>query len=375
KPFDTSSGLSSHLKKIHHESPPRVQTKLFPSPKENEIVCRTCFKPVEDGLSLSLSLTIAASFTIMKSPPILIVPPNHTVSDIANISPSFIPTSSFTSRNITLQDSKTEENLIVNLNSLPPPSQQSLVDFQLNKKKSVTFYNKKDSYLPSSPKNQDSSSSPTRSCSLCDFVARKKTGLRLHILQKHPSHLDLHKPAAVSSNSILPVTTNSSSAPQPKFSCDLCNVSCNTAKGLRVHRRLVHKIPVNKFGKPTSTPSDNAPPPLDHPINDSHPQDLIPNSRPPISLLGNTLHYDFPLPSSFICPIFGCGRQFSTQSWFTTNNSLKKHLASYHKIQISDVSNSCSICLQKILKKSSAHSCLKNLQHLPNNSSSTTDNN
>ncbi|GFT23087.1 hypothetical protein NPIL_503321 [Nephila pilipes] len=289
KPFDTSSGLSSHLKKIHHESPPRVQTKLFPSPKENEI--------------------------------------------------------------------------------------QSLVDFQLNKKKSVTFYNKKDSYLPSSPKNQDSSSSPTRSCSLCDFVARKKTGLRLHILQKHPSHLDLHKPAAVSSNSILPVTTNSSSAPQPKFSCDLCNVSCNTAKGLRVHRRLVHKIPVNKFGKPTSTPSDNAPPPLDHPINDSPPQDLIPNSRPPISLLGNTLHYDFPLPSSFICPIFGCGRQFSTQSWFTTNNSLKKHLASYHKIQISDVSNSCSICLQKILKKSSAHSCLKNLQHLPNNSSSTTDNN
>ncbi|GFT45784.1 hypothetical protein NPIL_487431 [Nephila pilipes] len=49
KPFHTSSGLSSHLKKIHHESLQEYKTKLFPSPKENGSYVEPASKPVEDG--------------------------------------------------------------------------------------------------------------------------------------------------------------------------------------------------------------------------------------------------------------------------------------------------------------------------------------
>ncbi|GFT74116.1 hypothetical protein NPIL_223021, partial [Nephila pilipes] len=79
----------------------------------------------------------------------------------------------------------------------------------------------------------------------------------------------------------------------------------------------------------------------------------------PVSLLGNTIKYSFPLPQRLHCPIAGCGRPFQTQKWYTTNTSLKKHLQIFHRVQISSVEFWCSICTKRISGKPSIHSCLK----------------
>ncbi|GFT98898.1 hypothetical protein NPIL_644111, partial [Nephila pilipes] len=97
----------------------------------------------------------------------------------------------------------------------------------------------------------DPDDSPSRKCLFCRFIAKKRFGLRLHIRLKHPAERPLPSRNAppLSDNSSFPPTILPSTSLKENITCDICFIKCRTMKGLRVHKRSVHHISVNKHGK------------------------------------------------------------------------------------------------------------------------------
>ncbi|GFU42034.1 retrovirus-related Pol polyprotein from type-2 retrotransposable element R2DM [Nephila pilipes] len=422
-PFASRSGLDSHILKIHGvpSSIPKIPT-LFPAPSGRP-TCRTCFHDIEPGLSMAdhCRLVHNLQVTTNRSDPISNIinikpdkihrPTPRTVSSqediikidlpIVNPSPptvSAIPSNSTDPKRVTFSKNLTIFPSTVKNSKLPDPSDSSSQEFQVP----PNYQSAK-----SSP-----SSSPTKACPHCPFIAYKKIGLRLHLYQQH-SIRNNSKPETSTScsnnsslptvptvpstslstnkhprnNPVMPATSSPTTKSIPALSssiqqqpalpststikCNICNAPCRTEKGLRVHLQMDHKISVIKKGKNPQDSSQDLPPALPSPNRIPLPEECG-FCQDPISLLGNSLKYSFPLPQRLLCPITNCGRPFQTQKWYTTNTSIKKHIQIFHRLQISSVEFWCTICTQRIHGKPSTHHCLKSVS-LPASSSSNKD--
>ncbi|GFT19301.1 retrovirus-related Pol polyprotein from type-2 retrotransposable element R2DM, partial [Nephila pilipes] len=144
----------------------------------------------------------------------------------------------------------------------------------------------------------------------------------------------------------------------------LCATICKTAKGLRVHRQAAHKISVRKDGNSRANPapsldqgSNSDPTPLKDALPALTENNLTSKS---VVLKGNIIKFAFPLPRSIHCPENKCNKVFHTSKWYTTNNSVKRHLAIYHRIQLAGVEYWCTICKRRISGKPASHPCLLN---------------
>ncbi|GFQ85861.1 hypothetical protein TNCT_555191 [Trichonephila clavata] len=155
------------------------------------------------------------------------------------------------------------------------------------------------------------------------------------------------------------------------FACDLCSFVAKSKKGLFYHKRSFHENPQtgrtkHPVEKPTTFIAE--PPPVSQ---DSIPCPDIPPASPPdsagdaqdtlqdITLEGDCLTFSFPISRVFHCPVDNCTFQSKTKSWFTSNSSLKRHLAVFHKRRNISTRTQCKICLAVLKSKPSKHNCLK----------------
>ncbi|GFT03822.1 retrovirus-related Pol polyprotein from type-2 retrotransposable element R2DM, partial [Nephila pilipes] len=318
-PFASNSGLDSHILKIHGvpSSKPKSFT-LFPAPSGRP-TCRTCFHDIEPGLTMADHCRLVHNLQVTTNR-------QEPVSGILNINST--NSSRPAPRNVSAQKNN-------NLQVIIPIHKHKiglrLHLFQQHNIRNISTQRKSSPSLPSSPNNEIPA--PPRS------TIQNKT----------------QTPCRIFTNSH-PETGPSN----PPIQCMICDVSCRTQKGLRVHLQSIHKISVSKNGKniQESSPVQNqnlvipSPPGIPLPEECGYCND-------PVSLLGNSIKYSFPLPQRLHCPIAGCGRPFQTQKWYTTNASLKKNIQIFHRLQISSVEFWCSICTKRISGKPSTHSCLK----------------
>ncbi|GFU25986.1 transposon TX1 uncharacterized 149 kDa protein, partial [Nephila pilipes] len=218
-------------------------------------------------------------------------------------------------------------------------------------------------------KKPASQPSPPKLCNLCDFVAKKKSGLRLHFYKEHrftiippPSHLaDLS--AAID---VLP-----SQEDPPPMTVDL-----------EMPKKVSFKLSNNILVPPptsdaASSPPETLPPPPSFseidPDFQTHPARRQTNSTTQssinpvkfVSFENKILKYFFPLQKKLCCPVPNCSASFGTKLWYLTNSSLKKHLNVFHKSKPSKVEFFCTICDSKISKLPSKHNCLINNLILP----------
>ncbi|GFU32550.1 retrovirus-related Pol polyprotein from type-2 retrotransposable element R2DM, partial [Nephila pilipes] len=387
-PFVSKIGLERHLLKVHDHPTIKPTTSLFP---ENNTLptCRTCFRTVEDGLSLAdhcrlyHNLEISTdrslpSTAIVKISPSITNPPS--VRHVTESKPSKNAATtlsvglSFSSQSLpgpqkplTFLNSnlKNGKKIFSNKHTLPSTTPHSDSEDFVTKKtpsttRQLTVQPSTSTNLPASP----------RKCPHCPFIALKKIGLRLHLFKIH----NIKAPSKSNTDDHPPSTT----IEQPP-SCPVCGISTKTAKGLRVHMQQAHKISVSKPGKPispvpapsppvsTSPPAILAPAPSRSPATTSPPHSSIVVPRAEdlhlkgtsVSLSGSTLKYLFPLEETLICPVKNCVHSFHTQKWYTTNSSLKKHLLIYHRIQLQTVEHWCSICKSIIKTRPAIHPCIQ----------------
>ncbi|GFT44975.1 hypothetical protein NPIL_650031 [Nephila pilipes] len=99
---------------------------------------------------------------------------NSPVSEIFSIQSASPPTASKPSSR-TCQDNSKEENFLIKVDILPPPSQNSLEDFQASKKVSFLLQEKIIIRPPLAFQNSEKMDvSPSRKYPSCSFVAKKR---------------------------------------------------------------------------------------------------------------------------------------------------------------------------------------------------------
>ncbi|GFU08346.1 hypothetical protein NPIL_47361 [Nephila pilipes] len=196
---------------------------------------KTCFQEIEEGLSLSDHCKLLHNLKITSKV-------NNSAPEISTIQTSLPPPGfKSSSRTVSSQDDSKEENFIIKVNSLPPPSQDSLDDFQASKKNS--FLSEEKLIIPHPLAFQNSKEidvSPTRKCPFCNFVAEKRNGLRFHLKTSHPAERPLSSGNPVFSflkdnPSVIPTPSTSTSSTNV-ISCDVCSTTCKIMKVLRVHQ-------------------------------------------------------------------------------------------------------------------------------------------
>ncbi|GFU14973.1 hypothetical protein NPIL_84521 [Nephila pilipes] len=387
--FVSQLGLERHLLKVHGLPTLKPTTCLFPG-NSTLPTCRTCFRTVEEGLSLADHCRLLHNLEISKdrtlpSTAIVKISPSSTnppsTRQVTQTKPSKDSATSLSvgisipskislpgpQKSLTFLNSKLKngKKIFTNHNTLPSSTPHSdSEDFSTKKIPSTTFQT---TALPSTSTNLPTS---PRKCPHCPFLAKKKIGLRLHLFQIH----NLKAPSTTNTDAP-PSTTTIEQSP----SCPVCGIKTKTAKGLRVHMQQIHKISVSKPGKPTSPvpasshtvstspPVTLAPAPSRSPATTSPPHSsiIIPRAEDlqlkgnSVTLSGSTLKYLFPLEETLVCPIKNCIHSFRTQKWFTTNSSLKKNLLIYHRIQLQAVEHWCSICKSIIKTRPALHPCIK----------------
>ncbi|GFT24551.1 hypothetical protein NPIL_21901, partial [Nephila pilipes] len=376
--------------KIIHGLPTlKPTTCLFPG-NSPLATCRTCFRTVEEGLSLadhcrllhnlevSTDRTLPSTAIVKISPSSVNPPSTRQVTQTKSSKDSVITLSvgisipSKTSlpgpqKPLTFINSKLKigNKIFTSNKALPQSSPHSdSENFTTKKKPSIT------SPSTAPPSTSTTPPSSPRKCPHCPFLARKKIGLRLHLFQ-------VHNIKAPSTTTIAVPSTATTIEQSP--SCPVCEIKTKTAKGLRVHMQQIHKISVSKPGKPISPvpassptisispPVTLAPAPSLSPATASPPHTsvIIPRAEDlpvkgkSVTLIGSTLKYLFPLEETLVCPIKNCIHSFRTQMWFTTNTSLRKHLLIFHRIQLQSVEHWCSICNSIIKTRPALHPCIK----------------
>ncbi|GFT56677.1 retrovirus-related Pol polyprotein from type-2 retrotransposable element R2DM, partial [Nephila pilipes] len=199
--------------------------------------------------------------------------------------------------------------------------------------------------------------SPPRQCNLCDFVAKKKAGLRLHFYKEHRFHI-IPPPAHLADESeqidVLP--------------------SQEDAPPATAIRKLPKKVSFQISTHPDDSP---LPPEVLPPAPGSSDVDSDFQTPPPrrqihinpiitvppakfVTFENNVLKYSFPLQKKLSCPVPNCSASFGTKLWYLTNTSIKKHLNVFHKSKPSKVEFFCTICNSLIKKLPSKHNCLLN---------------
>ncbi|GFU19953.1 retrovirus-related Pol polyprotein from type-2 retrotransposable element R2DM [Nephila pilipes] len=204
--------------------------------------------------------------------------------------------------------------------------------------------------------------SPPKQCNLCDFVARKKAGLRLHFYKEHRFHI-IPPPAHLADKSeqidVLPSQEDAPPAIATK----------------KLPKKVSFKI-LTQPDDSTLTPEVLPPAPgfqdVDSDFQTPPPRRQIHSNQeihvPPakfVSFENSILKFSFPLQKKLSCPVPNCSASFGTRLWYLTNSSIKKHLNVFHKSKPSKVEYFCTICSSLIKKLPSKHHCLINNLVLP----------
>ncbi|GFU48894.1 hypothetical protein NPIL_283291, partial [Nephila pilipes] len=204
--------------------------------------------------------------------------------------------------------------------------------------------------------------SPPKQCNLCDFVARKKAGLRLHFYKEHrfqiippPAHLadESEKIDVLPSQEDAPPVTEITKKPK-KVSFQISTQQDDST--------LTPEVLPPAPGFSDVDPDFQTPPPRRQ--FHSKPEVHVPPSKF-VSFDNNTLKFSFPLQKKLSCPVPNCSASFGTKLWYLTNSSIKKHLTVFHKSKPSKVEFFCTICSSLIKKLPSKHQCLINNLVLP----------
>ncbi|GFS36604.1 retrovirus-related Pol polyprotein from type-1 retrotransposable element R2 [Trichonephila inaurata madagascariensis] len=170
-------------------------------------------------------------------------------------------------------------------------------------------------------------------CTRCDFEAKSKKGLFYHERQQHPKQT-----TRIEDNK-----TSTSSMPAVE-------VTVSTTGSGDTEARTDQVPPIKddcpkKDGNITKNSS----------CGDGDPRPSIPD----IALRGNVLNFAFPLCSLFKCPVAGCAFKCKTKNWFTSNNSLRRHISVCHRQQVTRSAYFCRECRQPFSCKPSSHPCFK----------------
>ncbi|GFT15961.1 retrovirus-related Pol polyprotein from type-2 retrotransposable element R2DM, partial [Nephila pilipes] len=204
--------------------------------------------------------------------------------------------------------------------------------------------------------------SPPKQCNLCDFVARKKAGLRLHFYKEHrfqiippPAHL------ADDSEKIDVLPSQEDAPPVPEKTKKPKKVSFQNSTQPDEFSLTPEVLPPAP-GFSDVDPDFQTPPPR----RQSHlkPEIHVPPSKF-VSFDNSILKFSFPLQKKLSCPVPNCSASFGTKLWYLTNSSIKKHLTVFHKSKPSKVEFFCTICSSSIKKLPSKHQCLINNLILP----------
>ncbi|GFS98750.1 retrovirus-related Pol polyprotein from type-2 retrotransposable element R2DM [Nephila pilipes] len=352
--FVTKNGLDVHQQKVHYLSPqPPVQTKLFISPEEP-----TCQHEIEDGMTFADHCKIHHNLEVStdRASP---------VSKAHEGSPSNIDAKISTAG---AKGTKSNHARSTTINKRPkniprrdPRSDSSLEDFE----------------APTIRKSNTSPPGSPTKCPNCPFLAMKKGGLRLHMFRNHNTVVALSEITAWGSTTTQDAPSSVATTAEQHHQCKRCATICKTAKGLRVHMQSAHNISVRKEGKSrrndtlelqqsTNADQEIAGPPNEVPMEEtpSGPKDN------PVTLVNNILKYSFPLHDTIRCPERKCHKIFHTRKWYTTNNSVKRHLSIYHRIQLAGVEYWCTTCKRRISGKPASHPCISNAMTSSHNPSS-----
>ncbi|GFS86882.1 retrovirus-related Pol polyprotein from type-1 retrotransposable element R2 [Nephila pilipes] len=381
-PFVTKNGMDAHLQKVHYISPhPPVQAKLFPPPERP--TCRTCHHEIEDGMTIADHCKLHHNLEVSTdrtSPVSKVVE----IPDSIQVEPSSRKVSKVSKGKIQVSignvPPKTHEESLGKINA--KPSKSGAKGTLANNSRSTTPTRgpqnipRRDNRSDSSLEDFESSTtrkpitsppgSPTK-CPHCPLLAMKKGGLRLHMFRNHHTVVAHREMTAWGSKTTRDPSSSSATPAEQVHQCNRCATICKTAKGLRVHKQSAHNISVRKEGKPgrkatspqqQSTNSDRevAAPPMEELMREisDEPKDGS------VTLQGNVLKYSFPLLDTIRCPERKCNKIFHTRKWYTTNNSVKRHLSIYHRIQLAGVEYWCTSCKRRISGKPASHPCITN---------------
>ncbi|GFY55592.1 hypothetical protein TNIN_207081 [Trichonephila inaurata madagascariensis] len=140
-----------------------------------------------------------------------------------------------------------------------------------------------------------------------------------------------------------------------------------TRKGLTYHLLRNHGVPVGKRKGQRASKQDDmewnpSPPPTQDAQHQVSMDEVIESTcTAGVSILGETIRLTFPLPKVLACPISGCAKAFSTAKWYSTSNSLKRHLTAVHRMANRQMQYWCTPCGKRIRKKLSQHPCILSL--------------
>ncbi|GFY51009.1 hypothetical protein TNIN_242771 [Trichonephila inaurata madagascariensis] len=182
--------------------------------------------------------------------------------------------------------------------------------------------------------HQSRNEPPFFKCTRCDFEAKSKKGLFYHKRQQHPkqtTRIEDNKPSTSS---------------MPAVEVTKSTIGTSDKKATTTDE--IPPIKDDSSKKDGSTAKDSS-------CKDTDPQPSIPD----IALRGNILNFAFPLCSLFRCPVAGCAFKCKTKKWFTSNNSLQRHISVCHRQQITKSAYFCRECRQPFSCKPSFHPCFK----------------
>ncbi|GFT09236.1 c2H2-type domain-containing protein [Nephila pilipes] len=333
--------MENHILKLHNISPsPPTQAKI-PSPPGRPY-CRTCNKYIEEKISMADHCKLHHNLEIStnKSSPVSKIvkvpnapagqPTRRQVNSINKgklkvsfgVLPSKPPGKSNSSTNSKTSKNGTQISRI--FSSKDGSSSGGLTKKFIHDHQSDSSL--EDFSIPDAQKHQNAQQGSPTKCPLCPFMAIKKGGLRIHMFRDHGKVVTHSEMSSWSSGTLIAASTSSMTTDEPMHQCTLCATVCKTAKGLRVHRQAAHKISVVRRATPEVTSS----------------------SLPFRCQCQSTV-----LRGSAI-------KSFALLNGTPINNSVKRHLAIYHRIQLAGVEYWCTICKRRISGKPASHPCLLN---------------
>ncbi|GFT80340.1 hypothetical protein NPIL_220431 [Nephila pilipes] len=345
--FPSDQSLTDHIK-TNHNLLLNISCQKFHS----QIV------PALDPFSATNSNTLTKS-TIVNKTQNIVVPQVEDHTDLVSPVKAFL-------ENLYIPDPENLQNNPIKKGCLLPNITKTIS----NNSSSDSSPSADDSSPSAEVHNKPSSQpSPPRQCNLCDFVAKKKAGLRLHFYKEHRFQI-IPPPAHLVDDSDKIDVLPSQEDPPPVIGI------------LNKSKKVSFNIPADTPTF-TTTPCDSPlPPDVLPPAHGFSDVDIDFQTPPPrrqtridpktpvlpakfVSFENSVLKFSFPLQKKLSCPVPNCSASFGTKLWYLTNSSIKKHLNVFHKSKRTKVEYFCTICNSLIKKLPSKHHCLINNLILP----------
>ncbi|GFT12069.1 retrovirus-related Pol polyprotein from type-2 retrotransposable element R2DM, partial [Nephila pilipes] len=345
--FPSDQSLTDHIKTNHN-----ILLNISDQKFHSQII------PVLDSFSATTSNTFTKSTLVNKSQNI-VVPQVEDHTDLVSPIKAFL-------ENLYIPDPENLQNNPIKKGCLLPNITKTISNNSSSDSSPSADDIKVSAEIHNKPLSQPS---PPRQCNLCDFVARKKAGLRLHFYKEHRFQI-IPPPAHLVDDSDKIDVLPSQEDPPPVIG--ILN------KSKKVSFNILADTPTF-----TTTPSDSPlPPDVLPPAHGFSDVDIDFQTPPPrrqthidpkipvppakfVAFENSVLKFSFPLQKKLSCPVPNCSASFGTKLWYLTNSSIKKHLNVFHKSKPSKVEYFCTICNSTIKKLPSKHNCLINNLILP----------